>query len=547
MKTKSASQVCLLLVAFAISITLIPGKLTADTHLNVQEGSRYFVDENGKAVYLTGSHTWNNFLDGGWETIGFTNPTTFDYDDYLDWMVDRGQNFIRLWTPENSRDFDPSGGSSFVAVGNPVSPTLYVRDSSTCSTACNGLDGLRKFKLSELNDDYLTHLHDRIAAAKEKNIYVSIMLFSGWGVGVYYGASSSGMTSNEWWNGHPYNPYNNIDSINGGTNEGYNTRIYYENSPSAINELQDAYVLAVLEEVKYFDNVLFEVSNEDYAGTLPTVWQEHIIDLIHTREAEIEAENQSIYPTYRHPVGMTVQVGGSNSTLLSSSADWISLGHQSGVDREINVVEATGDKVVILDTDHLANNITDYYDSEHRAGYTPQDDLRARRAWVWKSFTMGYNPVYMDQMYEGDDTSFGGAKLLFDYRNGAYFGDIEDSPHRGEVRCAMGDTRDWAESMPLIDMTPHPELSSTGYVLAKVGEEYLVYQPTHGQYLTVYLPANTYNIEWFDPDTAYCSDEGPSTFLVDEDQGFTPPSGFLKDAVLHITIHETGKVDHRPR
>jgi hypothetical protein len=37
---------------------------------------RYFTDGSGKAIYLTGSHTWNNLQDGG--AIGKPIPR-FDY------------------------------------------------------------------------------------------------------------------------------------------------------------------------------------------------------------------------------------------------------------------------------------------------------------------------------------------------------------------------------------------------------------------------------------------------------------------------------------
>src|SRR5512141_1407765 len=64
-----------------------------------QKNPRYFDDGTGKAVYLTGSHTWYNFQDGG-----ATNPPpVLDYDRYLEWMVSHNHNFIRLWVWEQAR------------------------------------------------------------------------------------------------------------------------------------------------------------------------------------------------------------------------------------------------------------------------------------------------------------------------------------------------------------------------------------------------------------------------------------------------------------
>ena len=293
-----------------------------------------------------------------------------------------------------------------------------------------------------------------------------------------------------------------------------------------------------------------KLSNEDFPDYSPTQWQLHIINLIHAREAEIENET-----TYLHPVGMTIQYNGSNDTLWNSPADWISLWggglpipSPPDTSLEVNPLAASGDKVVILDTDHLRNNLFDYRDG-NRPGYPVDGDFRARRSWVWKSFTRGYNPIYMDEMYDGT-TPFGGAQLNFDY----LFGALTTSPYRDEVRDAMGDTRIYADRMNLVDMIPQAHNSaspsSTRYCLALVGEEYLVYQPQHEEF-TVSLPANTYAVEWFDPHTGEVVSEPDRTVIEDADEIFTMPDWleekFEYDAVLFLTIYERDHILSRPR
>ncbi len=61
----------------------------------------------------------------------------------------------------------------------------------------------------------------------------------------------------------------------------------------------------------------------------------------------------------------------------------------------------------------------------------------------------------------------------------------------------MGDTLRWASRVGLIEMTPRSDLSSTGYVLANPGEEYLVLQLRPGPF-TVTVEAGRYTVEWFD-------------------------------------------------
>ena len=61
----------------------------------------------------------------------------------------------------------------------------------------------------------------------------------------------------------------------------------------------------------------------------------------------------------------------------------------------------------------------------------------------------------------------------------------------------MGDTRRFAQRMDLIAMAPHPELASTTYCLARVGSEYLVYQPANDSF-DMALAEGAYESQWFD-------------------------------------------------
>src|SRR5215469_6131959 len=58
---------------------------------------RYFTDGSGRAIYLTGSHTWSNLMDRG--TL-HPPRVPFDYPAYMKWMVAQNFNFMRLWTAE---------------------------------------------------------------------------------------------------------------------------------------------------------------------------------------------------------------------------------------------------------------------------------------------------------------------------------------------------------------------------------------------------------------------------------------------------------------
>ena len=84
-----------------------PGPLTVSS-----VNPRYFaVNATGalrsKLVYLTGSHCNNNFHDGlgpGRECPR-GDPELFDFETYLDFLSERGHNFIRLWRWEQFQGY----------------------------------------------------------------------------------------------------------------------------------------------------------------------------------------------------------------------------------------------------------------------------------------------------------------------------------------------------------------------------------------------------------------------------------------------------------
>ena len=91
---------------------------------------RYFSpssgDGAGRAVYLTGSHIWNNLHDGmGPGPDGPAEPEPFDYEEYLRFLTERGHNFIRLWRWEQFRSQaaggrrPPEHGAAAVAAHRP--------------------------------------------------------------------------------------------------------------------------------------------------------------------------------------------------------------------------------------------------------------------------------------------------------------------------------------------------------------------------------------------------------------------------------------------
>lgn len=428
------------------------------------DNRRYLTDGSGRAILLAGSHTWNNFQDWG----SSDPPPEFDYDAYLDLLAGLGHNFIRLWSWENARWWTGTGDWQYA-------PLPY-RATGPADSEYGG----RRFDLRELNQAYFDRLRQRVIAARDRGIYVSVMLFQGWSVD-----NLGGKGSGQPWRGHPFHRGNNVNGIDGdpgGTGQG--TAVHTLGTPD-ITSFQEAYVRRVVETVNDLDNVLFEISNESPAGS--TAWQYHMIDYVHRLEAEMPKQ---------HLVGMTFQwPDGRNEDLFDGPADWISVGPGGATgDYKTDPPAADGKKVIVSDTDHLWG-------------------IGGDAAWVLKSFFRGLHPIFMD----GEPTRPN---------------ELKQEGWRQEIRVAMGEVARYADLVGLAGMVPDPRSCSTGYCLANPGTEYLFYQPASGPF-TARLDAGSYAVEWYDPASGRVV-RGETLRSGDAEQEFRPPA--VGQAVLHLRM-----------
>ena len=148
---------------------------------------RYFSDPSGHAVYLTGAHTWNNLVDMDSQF----SPHAFNFDAYLDFLKAHNHNLIRLWAWEVTRPNDDRD----TPLRKVVAPQPWSRTGPGTD-----ITGLPKFDLTKLNPEYFQRLRARVEAARDRGLYVSIMLFEGWSVQFSPGRLS-----------HPFYGSNNIN------------------------------------------------------------------------------------------------------------------------------------------------------------------------------------------------------------------------------------------------------------------------------------------------------------------------------------------------
>jgi hypothetical protein len=442
---------------------------------------RYFTHRSGpnagRAVYLTGSHIWNNLQDGmGPGAEGPGEPERFDFPAYLGLLSARGHNFIRLWRWEHLRS-QAAGGDYHLN----MAPQPWARTGPGSAK-----DGKPRFDLDQFDESYFHRLRERVELACEAGIYVGVMLFDGWALHL--------SPPPDHIEGHPFHALNNVNEVAATSIDD----LQLLPLDPHIEAIQDAYVRKVVDTLHDLPNVLWEVANEsvgdgavtkEFAAFLgmdeppswgdSTQWQYWVIDVVKRHEAERGYDAHPVGMTMQFPVAVQTQV---NEPLLRSRAEWISPGYDDEMFTDgghpmangsppsrwfADPPPADGTKVVISDTDHYAPGHGD-------------------ALWAWKSFLRGHHPILMDfGLIAGVEPS------------------DESNPDGGPfevfepARWAMGDTRRLADRVDLARMEPRGDLSSTRFVLADPGHAYLVLEPTASSAeFTVRLPAGQYDVEW---------------------------------------------------
>ena len=396
------------------------------------DNPRYLTDDTGRPILLAGCHTWPNLVDMG----PSDPPPTFDFEAYLDWLDHYGHNLTRGWTWEPTRWHTSQMKNPAWRNGDhAISPQPWRRTGPGLAA-----DGKPRFDLEQLEPEYLRRLEARVDLAGRRGIYMSVMLFEGYGV----------QFQKEAWANHPFNPANNVNGIDGDRDgDGKGIEMHQLGQPQ-VTRLQEAYVRRVVESLNRFDNLLYEVGNETHPSS--TDFQYHMIRFV--KEVEVGLPKQ-------HPVGMTYQnKRGKNETLFAGPADWGSP-NAAGGSRD-DPPDMGGRKVVISDTDHLWG-------------------IGGDVIWVWKTVTAGNNLLFMDT-YDG--------RVLGTRR------DEEFDP----VRRTLGVAASLGRELDLTTCLPDRKAASTGHCLARRGHAYLAFAPHGGSFeLDLTDTGGRFVATWIDP------------------------------------------------
>jgi hypothetical protein len=361
-------------------------------------------------------------------------------------------------------------------------------------------DGGLKFDLTKFDPLYFDRLRARGQALREAGIYAGVYLFTGEFL-LRFRSSTDG---------YPLSGRNNSSGIDDGYGEGSPATAVSSvtmNAPSAITDIQDAYVKKTIDTLNDLPNVLWIVSEE--APAKSTWWNHHLIEFVRAYEKGMP---------HQHPIGYAGLDSSPDSILYNSDADWVAPVAWLSPTRSCGTGTPSC-KVNINDSDHS------YFGMWND---TPQKN----RNYAWQNLMTGNQVLFMDP-------------YLVDYprqkRN------ISISPVNGigskpdprweNFRNNLGYLLRFSRKLNLARVSPRSSLCSTHFCLAQTpdaGAEYLVYAPVGGSFtldLSAMPSSRTLAVEWFNPATGTSTSQHPIT-AGSSSHSFSPP--FEGDAVLYL-------------
>ena len=212
-------------------------------------------------------------LIGSTEHYGAVMNLDFDYITYLNELAASGLNVTRTFS---GAYVEPAGAFGIKKNTMAPAPERFICPWAR-SKEPGYANGGNKFDLSEWDEAYFARLKDFIAEAGKRNIVVELDLFSN-----YYDTVQ--------WKLSPLNILNNINRI--GDFKDHKEVLSLKHSD--LLNVQEKMVRKIINELKDFDNLYYEVCNEPYFGDTLALreWEDHMTGVV--AEAEKDFVNKHL-------------------------------------------------------------------------------------------------------------------------------------------------------------------------------------------------------------------------------------------------------------
>ena len=380
------------------------------------------------------------------EHYGAVLNLDFDYVRCLDELKSRGLNLTRTF----SGTYREVAGS-FGITENTLAPAAA--DRFACpwarSTAPGAGDGGAKFDLAQWNPACFARLKDFVGQAGRRGIVVELSLFCT----IY---------DDKLWAVNPMNAANNTAGIGKVSRQ----EVYALKEP-ALTAAQEALIKRIVEELKDFDNLYYEICNEPYFGGVTRQWTAQMARTIAAAEASRPG---------RHLIAQNIANG---SAKIDAPLPEVSIFNFHYASPPDTVAINYGLGKVLADDE---------------TGFKGKGDFWYRRE-GWE-FLLAGGAIYSSLDYS------------FTCRRPDGSARITTSPGGGgpELRRQLAILKTFLEGFELVRMKPNPGCvkvkPGTVRALVEEGKAYAIY--VHGRSpaeVTIDLPAGRYRAEWINTKT----------------------------------------------
>jgi hypothetical protein len=437
----------------------------------------YFQAADGTPVILVGDYEGSPTA-----ATGVTTDPNYDYRLFFDTLKAHGFNLARLWIFYGlEAEWD---SETYPDAYHRYNIMPYLRTGPGIAN-----DGRLKYDLTKFNPLYFERLAAACAAARERGINLELILIDAWIFRVPL-----------IWRYHVFNAANNINGVDGDPHHTGQSSDPESGSCSLNNtkvlETEKALVAHIIDYVNQFDNIFFEMANENWYNL---DWELTMSRFVHTYEAN-KPKQHLVMPL----------------DLPDHDYDAPSYDNNPRVDR--SKTWKTWDLPQLHARLMLARNLKQplIYDTD---GPETRDDPVVRRAF-WTAFVSGANLDYLDYSMQPED------------------GGDERGLRRMELRRMLAILAAFTRQVSPWDMHPQDGLvrSAEAYVLDGPGRA-VVYIPRGGEVeLNMAAMPGNFHVRWFNPRNGISTES--STVAGGKMNSFTTPDA--RDWVLWLETEPRG-------
>lgn len=413
-----------LLVQTSLSAQVKPISLNAD--------NPHYFNYKGKPTILITSG----------EHYGAVMNPDFNYKVYLKTLHKDGLNLTRTMT---GAYFEPAG--AFNISNNSLGP-----DAQKYLCPWKRADKGLKFDLEQWNPAYFTRLKDFVNEAQKCGVIIELSLFC-----PFYEDAQ--------WMLSPFNSLNNVN----GLGDIPRTDVYTLDKNKGLLAVQEKMVRKLVDELKDFPNLMYEICNEPYFGGITLEWQEYISKVI--------TDAEKTFPN-KHLITQNI---GNGFGKIKNPNPLVSV---------FNFHYATPPKAVSLN--YNLNKVI----GENETGFNGQKDSTYRKE-AWELILMGgglfnnldysFTPTHEDGTYHYPTAQPGGGSIA--------------------LRKQLSYLKKFMDSFNFVAMKPDTtvysgELSGKNkvIVLSETGKQYAIYWMGGKQINPQFnLPKGDYSLEWLNP------------------------------------------------